>query len=132
MNNIPYELIKELIFNKVRWYYESYDFHAALVEYESLRGNQCVKLQNTSTLHSGNIIPPMLDEIKKNHIIWRIGKIREISFNPYGEIKKCRIGNKFYKTFHLHDFGVTVKPMLFESSDVYNLITQGFAIKETL
>ncbi len=120
---IPHEILKEYVMNGVRFQYESYDHKKALEE---------LKQTNNSTLqHNSWHIPA---EIRKNHIVWRTGKLWELHFNKNGEMVAFKIGRcrPYIKIFYLVDFGVIVKPMIFKSDDKYDLIGQGLAIEETL
>lgn len=127
---IPEETIREFIFLNVRWEYESYDYRAARAELleEELKRGHLPPMFNTKHAY-GNDIPP---EIKTNHVVWRTGKIRGVDFAPSGVMNKFRIGNKFAKTFYIHDFGVRVKPRIYKWDDKYNLISRGLAVEETI
>lgn len=54
-----------------------------------------------------NLFPDISDEFT----IQRVGKLRDISFDPNGNISKFRIGNKRARTFYLGDFGKSVFPI---------------------
>lgn len=43
-------------------------------------------------------------EIRDNYPVWRNGKIRSIEFNPFGEIRRIKIGAKFAISFYEWDF----------------------------
>jgi len=135
---IPYSIIKEFVFGGIRFQYESYDHKKAVEEICQIKtaGGSvtlgiypCQSTTNNPLLDSCWAIP---DKIKKNHLVWRIGKLRQVYFNPQGEMWRFKIGNKFIKNFYLEDFGVTVKPMIFKSDDYLNLIGQGLAVEETI
>jgi hypothetical protein len=129
---MPYEYIVNLIVSGVKFKYLSYDHRAAV---EELKGNP----SNLNVGHLGNHMfsPPeehwiIPDEIKQNHLVWRTGKIRDVSFNPNGKMFKFRIGARRAKAFYLSDFGVNVKPIIFKSDDNLNLINQGLAIEDKI
>ena len=53
----------------------------------------------------------MSDELKEKYKLTRIGKLREIHFNPNGEMWRFKIGNKYAKTYYCEDFGIKVRPI---------------------
>jgi hypothetical protein len=116
---MSYELIKEFVFQGVRFSYESYDHKAAVAE-----------LKKANTKYEDFYGVP--DEIKLNHIVWRTGKLRLVYFDKNGEMCRFKIGQRWAKNFYLPDFGVRVKPMIFKSEDALDLIGQGLAVEETL
>ena len=117
-------IIKEIIFSGIRFQYESYDFKKALAEVEALNATQ-----QPSPYRYG--VP---DEIKKNHIVWRTGKLWEVEFWSNGEIKRIKISRhwNYQKSFNITDFGIKFKPCLFKSDDKYDLIKQGLAVEEIM
>lgn len=129
---IPYKFIAEFIISGVKFKYLSYDHHAAV---EELKNNP----NNTNIDYLGNqmfapsesdwIIP---DEVKQNHLIWRTGKIRSVSFNPQGQMWKFLIGARRAKSFYLSDFGVNVKPIIFKSDDHLDLIGKDMAVENRI
>jgi len=148
---IPENIIKELIISGVRYKYESYDHKKACAEIEELQ--RLASATNTTALTTTTVstnatvtnavslndllyVPKncwnIPAEIKKNHIVWRTGRLREVHFNLKGDIGMFKIGLRYFKTFYLKDFGVTVKPLIFKSDDKYDLISQGLAIEETI
>lgn len=126
---IPEHVIRTFIYLNVKWEYESYDYWAARAEFldEEIKQGRIPPVQNTGQVYSNNIP----NKIKQNHIVWRTGKIRSVSFNPQGKMYKFIIGNKINKTFYLNDFGVRVKPRIYISDDEYGLISKGLAVEET-
>ena len=122
---IPYPYIKECILNGVKYLYESYNYKMAMEEFNQKNP----KTFNELFSYQGNYIPP---EIKANHIVWRKGKLREIRFNNDGKMCTFKIGNKYYKTFYLSDFGIKCKPMIFKSDDKLGLIDKGMAVEAEL
>jgi hypothetical protein len=128
---IPYDILKELVVSKIRFAYESYNHKKAVEELEELdKKNSVVKNQFQFQLAKNCFDIPA--EIKKNHVVWRKGRIRSIEFSKNSEMWRFKVGNRYFKTFVLTDFGVTVKPVLFKSDDKYDLIGQGLAIEETM
>jgi hypothetical protein len=129
MNNlvVPYDIIKELIINGVRFKYLSYNHKKAL---EWLNTTQKYTTPN-QTLIKISYVP---NELKDQFPIWRTGRIWEITFNRVGEIVKVYIGKnpKFKKAFYIQDFGIKFKPILFISDDKHNLITNNLAVEEEL
>lgn len=139
-SSIPYELLKELIIHGVRFSYESYDHKKAIIELKQIRDtgiNPYVNVSHLSTLVNDlfgipeyNWIIP--EEVKKNNLVWRAGRIWEVFFNKDRQMYRFKIGNRYPKNFYITDFGVRVKPMLFKLEDKNDLIGQGLAIEETL
>lgn len=124
--NFPYKAIKDCIFLGVKYKYESFDYVKALNEYNDyLHASGQIKINDYVT-YSAIDIP---DNIKENCIVWRIGKIREINFDPEGKMWKFYIGNKRAKRFFCSDFGVKVFPIINKIDDKYDLIGQGLAIE---
>jgi len=116
---ISYELIKEFVFDGVKWSYESYDHKAATEE-----------LKNRNNGFDALFGVP--DNIKKKYAVWRIGKLRMVYFDRDGQMCRFKIGQRWAKNFYLQDFGVIVKPMIFKSDDVNDLIGQGLAVETIL
>lgn len=115
----------------VEYQYESYDHKMAVEELKQIEtsgGNIPYGMNNLFEFPYDCFGIP--DDIKQNHIVWRRGKLREISFNPRGEIFKVRIGNRRSKTFYLSDFGIRVKPIIMKDDDVWNLIGLGLAVEK--
>lgn len=128
---IPYDILKELVVSKIRFAYESYNHKKAVEELEELdKKNGVIKNQFQYGLAKNCFDIPA--EIKKNHVVWRKGRIRNIEFSKNCEMWRFKVGNRYFKTFILEDFGVSVKPVLFKSDDKYDLISQGLAIEETM
>lgn len=121
----------ELISEGVLWRYLSYD-HKAAVDELIAKGN---------TIHFSGSAPtrpdysyfPVPDEVKRNHLIWRTGKLRSMKFDPDGMINRMYIGNmyKYAKRFMPYEVGKTVKPILHPQNDKWGLIMAGLAIDET-
>jgi hypothetical protein len=126
---IPYELLKELVMNGVRFQYESYDHKKAVEEMKNTPALATTVMHSLGVPNDFWIIP---DEVKQNHIIWRTGKLREVYFDKDGQMCRFKIGQRWYKNFYLDDFGLKVKPMIFKSDDKYDLIGKGMAIEETI
>lgn len=120
---IDYYLLKDLIFSGVKFSYKSYDHKAAI---EDMRN----AYPNNSLIRMANV--PVPHAIQDKHIVWRIGKLRAIAFNPDGKMVRFKIGNKFYKSFGLSDFGVNVKPVISMFEDKYDLINKGLAVEEII
>ena len=90
---IPYEILKELIIHGVRFSYISYDHKKAMAELnEIINSGICpyptldinVLKTNTAYMPVFSVIIP--DEIKKNHIVWRAGRVWEVFFNKNRQI----------------------------------------------
>jgi hypothetical protein len=130
---IPYELLKELIINGVRFSYESYDHKKAMEEIKQIQnsGNP-VPYGANNMFQFANSCFGVPDEIKQNHRVWRTGRVWQIYFNKDRRMYRFKIGNRYVKNFFLEDFGVKVKPMIFKSEDKYDLIGQGLAVEETI
>jgi len=132
---LPTPIIKEIIFSGIKFSYESYNYKKAKAEVEALNTIQPStpfpqNFFKMAGIH-GNGIP---NEIKKNHVVWRTGKLWEVKFNHTGDITSLKIGRYYgyFKTFFISEFGVKFKPLLFKSEDKYDLIKQGLAIEETI
>jgi len=125
---IDQQYIKELLFSGIWFKYMCYDHKEAVKELDNITNANDVIQYNSQNLfefiNSSAEIP--------DHIVWRTGKLREIYFKPNGEIKKMRIGNCWFKIFYIKDFGITVKPIIFKSDDIYDLINKGMAIENTI
>jgi len=122
MNRIPEQIFKELILKGVNEFmYESYD-HKSAVEHGAKPNTKATDWMD---------VP---DQLKQKFLIWRRGKIRDMAFCPDGGIKKIYVSNKFLykKVFYPTQFGLTVKPIIFESDDEHGLIKKGLAHKQTI
>jgi len=119
-------VLMELIANGVLWYYQSYNHKAAVEE---------MKLKNeipSGYNHKQMYVP---DEYKRNHIIWRVGKLRTMTFDPEGMIKKMYVGrsSKYTKLFFPTEVGTPrIKPIVNISQDKYGLIKAGYAIDDNI
>jgi hypothetical protein len=114
----------ELIANGTLWYYQSYDHKAAIEEMQ--------KLYPTYHVYKNSPVP---DEFKRSNVIWRIGKLRTMTFDPDGMIEKMYVGRsyKFTKKFFPEEIGtVLIKPILNYNNDKYGLIKAGLAVDENL
>lgn len=134
---IPYEILKELIIHGVRFSYVSYDHKKAIAEIEEIRKTGVSPYPPTVIdlnilLNVPQSYWNIPDEVKKNNLVWRVGRIWEVLFNKDRRICRVKVGNRYAKSFQVEDFGVTVKPMLFKSEDKYDLIGQGLAIEEKI
>jgi hypothetical protein len=114
----------ELITNGTLWYYESYDHKAAVEELKLTNQNQI------SYKFPSEYIP---DEVKRNHIVWRIGKLRTMMFDPDGMIQKMYVGRsfKYTKRFFPNQVGQTIKPIINVKTDKLGLIKAGLAVDES-
>jgi hypothetical protein len=127
---IPYPELIKLVANGCRFQYESYDHLKAYEEVKALGVNVVYQANNFfEAFDSCYGIP---DHIKQKHIVWRIGKIRSVSFNPDGKMWKFYIGARRTKVFFINDIGVRAKPMIFKSDDHLDLIGQGLAVQDTI
>lgn len=130
---IPYSVLKSLIIDGVRFSYESYDHKKALEEVEQIKkAGKNVPYTTKNLFELVNSCWGIPDEIKRNHIVWRTGRVWQIFFNKNGEMYRFKIGQRYAKNFTLEDFGVKVKPMIFRSDDEYGLIGKGLAVEETM
>ena len=96
--------IKKFILSGCKYKYYSYDHKKALVDYH--------KTEWEKTLNYNPSCFDISDELKEKYKIEKIGKLRQIHFNPNGEMFRFKIGNKYAKTYHPDDFGKTVFPIL--------------------
>lgn len=132
-NLIPSLVVRDLLISGVKFSYESYNHKEALAEIEALKAaQQSIPYQANNMFEFENSCWGIPNDIKKNHIVWRTGRVSEIHFAPNGEVRKVKIGKYYYKTFYLHDFGVRVKPILFKTEDKYDLIKQGLAVEDKI
>lgn len=115
-------VLMELIANGTLWYYESYDHKAAIED---------LKLQYPNLNICKDDGVPI--ELKQKHLLWRIGKLRNMTFDPDGMAQKMYIGRslKYTKCFYPQDVGNRVKPILNIHSDKLGLIKAGFAVDES-
>ncbi len=134
---IPYEILKELLIQGVRFSYVSYDHKKAVAEIKAIKETginpyppSVIDLTHFLSVPQTYWMIP--DEVKNNNIVWRAGRVWQIFFNKDRRICRVKVGNRYAKGFQVEDFGVTVKPMLFKSDDKYDLIGQGLAIEENL
>ena len=129
---IPYQILKELLVEGVRFTYQSYDHKKAVLEMSN--NSHISPTQKNANYYFG--LPESCwgvpEEVKQNNLVWRIGKLRQITFDKNGKMVMFKIGCRWSKTFYLDDFGVKVKPMIFKSDDVHDLIGQGLAVEETI
>jgi hypothetical protein len=133
---IPYDVLKELLIQGVRFSYVSYNHKKALEELKTIINTGISPYHQSVDLNSFLNVPEynwfIPDEIKLNNLVWRAGRVWEIFFNKDRRICRVKVGNRYPKNFQIEDFGVSVKPMLFKSEDTYDLIGQGLAIEENL
>lgn len=121
---ISNSILMELIANGTLWYYQSYDHRAAIDE---MRMNGMLP----SYVDDYNFGVPI--EFRRSNIVWRIGKLRTMTFDPDGFVRKMYVGRsfKFTKCFFPRDVGtVLIKPIINPQEDKYNLIKDGLAINE--
>lgn len=134
--SIPYDVLKELLIQGVRFSYMSYNHKKALEELKTIANGGTNPYPHSININSLNNIPIynwfIPDEIKLNNLVWRAGRVWEIFFNKDRRICRVKIGNRYPKNFQIEDFGISVKPMLFKSEDTYDLIGQGLAVEENL
>jgi len=124
MKIIPEQIFRELILNGVNEFmYLSYD-HDAAVEAASAMGA-------TPAPKKWHHLPPQLTN---KFPIWKKGKIREMQFNPDGSVKKIFVSKQYpyKKTYYPSQFGIDVKPIIFESDDKYGLIKNDLAYKNEI
>lgn len=127
---IPYQELLKIVTEGCKFSYESYDHKKAREEIKTLGTNVVYQANNYFEMFDSCYGIP--DYIKQNHIVWRIGKLRSVKFNPDGKMCKFYIGARWAKVFFLEDIGVKVKPIIFKSDDSFDLIGQGLAIEETI
>ena len=124
----------------MRFSYESYDHKKAIAELKQIRDtgiNPYASIPNfVAQVNDLFKLPEyhwnIPEEIKKNNIVWRAGRVWQIFFNKNREMYRFKIGNRYAKNFLIEDFGVRVKPMLFKTDDKYELLGQGLAIEENI
>lgn len=121
----------ELISEGVQWYYLSYD-HKAAVD-ELMQAGTSVHFSGSAPTKPDYSYFPVPNEVKNNHLVWRVGKLRSMRFDPDGMINRMYIGRmyKYAKVFSPRDMGKTVKPILNWNCDRWGLISAGLAIDET-
>jgi hypothetical protein len=113
----------ELIANGTLWYYDSYNHKAAIEEMQKSYPN--------IHIHKNESVPY---EIKLNHKVMRIGKLRTMTFDPDGFVEKMYIGHsfKYAKKFLPSDIGEIIKPIIKLHADKYALIKAGIAADENV
>lgn len=88
--------------NGGKFEYQSFDFKKAADEYEKTQDwkniqqsadffNQKVNLKDKYQ------IP---ENIRNKYIVWRVGKLRQIDFNPSGNPYRIKLGAKYAVTFY--------------------------------
>ena len=124
MNKIPEQIFKELILKGVNEFmYLSYDHEAAIIAATAVGAKPA--------LGKWHYLPK---EHTDKFPLWVKGKIWDVAFNSDGSIKKIFVSRKFKykKRFNPINFGVTIKPIIFESDDEHGLIKKGLAHKQTI
>jgi len=125
-------VIMELIANGVLWHYESYD-HKAAVD-EIMKTKHIIKTTNHLNGFEYRTYP-IPDEIKHNHLLLRVGKLRSMKFDTDGMIAKMYVGRsfKYVKAFFPQEIGTErIKPILNKNDDKFGLIKAGLAVDETI
>lgn len=122
MNVIPEKIFRELILNGVNEFmYLSYDHDAAMT--------QAIRVGATPNVNSKWHYLPK--DFTDKFPLWVKGKIWNMAFNSDGSIKKIYASRKFkyQKRFNPSQFGVDIKPIIFQSDDKYGLIKLDLACK---
>lgn len=81
--------------------YTSFDYKAALAEFKGTKEYQ--DMEQISLLFNSGHKPDKYDihpEIRIKHAVRRIGKLREVQFNPDGTIKRLKIGARYALSFY--------------------------------
>lgn len=119
-------VIMELIMDGVLWWYISYDHKAALEAYNQIYPNSKLAGDFSPVV---SFIPP---EILTGHVMWRVGKLRSLKFDPDGLISRMYIGHSslYVKRFFPNEVGEFVKPILKSYNDKYDLLSKGLAVDE--
>jgi len=92
--------------NGGKFQYLTYDHKKALEEFKGTQEYQNICQVDLMCHSSGK---PKINkhdipkEIRDNYPIWRNGKIRNVEFNPDGEIRRIKIGAKFSLNFYEDD-----------------------------
>jgi len=118
-------VLMELIANGTLWYYQSYNYKAAVEEF---------KLNNKNSYPTQHIPSEYIGiNLKQKHKVMRIGKLRTMTFDPDGMVQKMYIGRsfKFTRRFFPEQVGVDVKPIINIHADKYGLIKAGLAVDES-
>jgi len=82
-------ILMELISNGTLWYYQSYDHKAAIDE---MRMNGMLPDYVVNDQYRTMSVPI---EFKRSNLVWRIGKLRTMTFDPDGFVKKMYVGRSF-------------------------------------
>lgn len=101
------EEIKKFILTGCKYRYFSYDHKNASIDYLEKYQSEIEK-----TLKWSPSCWDIPDELKEKYKTEKIGKLRQIHFNPKGEMYRFKIGAKYAKTYYADDFGKTVFPIL--------------------
>lgn len=131
------DIIKHLIVSGVKFKYKSYNYKNAVKEIEEINAKNGIVPYSQKNITQFQFRPDnwsIPQAIKDKHEVWRYGKLWEAHFDRHGNIQKLYIGAmyKFKKCFWANDIGDTVKPLIFKTDDIHDLIRQGFAIEDTL
>ena len=132
---LPQEIIKYLIVSGVKFKYKSYNHKKAVEEFEQINANKSIpQISNNAQFKRQYDCWSIPQEIKDKHEVWRYGKLWEVCFNKNGDVQKMYVGAlfRFKKCFWANDIGDTVKPLIFKTDDIYDLIGQGFAIEDNI
>jgi hypothetical protein len=92
--------------NGGKFQYLTYDHAKALEEFKGTKQFQDMCQYDLMLCGSGKPKVNKHDipkEIRDNYPLWRNGKIRNVEFNPEGEIKRIKIGAKFSLNFYEND-----------------------------
>jgi hypothetical protein len=121
---LTYDEITSFLLKDIKFQYDSYNHKLAKEEFmKSLDFNNPINYGYEHTINCF-CIP---DEYKEKYKVLRIGTLREVKLFK-SKIISFRVGQRFPKTFHLEDFGRTIKPILKPSEDQYDLISRGLAV----
>ena len=104
---MSYKKLLSVIVSGCKFKYYSYDHKKALVEYRS-SDKYIVDRKYYANPDSWDM--PLA--LKEKYKVEKIGKLREITFSPNGKACRFRIGNKYYKSFYIEDFGLEVFPLI--------------------
>lgn len=104
---MPYDVLLGIIVSGCKFKYYSYDHKKALQEYRTSDDYKEVRkwVPNPSCWE----IP---QKLKEKYRVEKIGKLREVHFDPTGKAYRFKIGARYAKTYRLKDFGVNVFPLV--------------------
>ena len=102
-----------VVISGCKFKYASYDFKKAYEEFKNTLPDDTLDIfpysEKEKMKLAGEYMPK---ELKEKYRIWKVGKLRQIEFNPNGQAWRFRIGARYARSFYRSDFGVEVFPLV--------------------